>query len=302
MNVRIDIGICTFRRPQITETLRSVAALVVPDEIELRIIVADNDDTPSAKTTVSNLQLPFPLSYVHAPSRNISIARNAILEHTTASYLAFVDDDERVDPFWLRALYNKAIAQKADVVFGPVIAEYPENCPEWIVSGDYHSVTESETVSQVQTGATCNVLIHLNSKAYDGLRFDRTLGKSGGEDTVFFHEIASRGGLMFFAHDALVYEKALPQRLSADWLIKRRYRSGQSHAVAMLRAPSATILTRIALASKASAKTVACYGAMAFCFSNTDRRLWWRIRGALHRGVVSKCFGSREDTLYGFSQ
>jgi len=301
VTVRIDIGICTFQRPQIVDTLRSLAAIKVPKNAELRIIVADNDDAPSAESVVAAEKLPFPLIYIHAPSRNISIARNAVLDNATAPYLAFIDDDETVDPNWLNGLYDEAIARQADVVFGPVFAEYPPETPEWIVAGDYHSVTEPATVSQVHTGPSGNALIHLASSACSGQRFDLTLGKSGGEDTVFFSEIAAHGGKLFFAHDAHVFEKAAEQRLSADWLIKRRYRYGQSYATAKIRSSITPFATRVTLVVKATLKAAVCYGAVALNTFNNCRRQRWRIRGALHRGVVSKCFGSKEDTLYGVS-
>lgn len=298
MTVRIDIGICTFRRPQVTETLASLAEMIHPEGVQLRVIVADNDVEPTARETVAAVSLPFELIYLHAPSRNISIARNAILAKADADYLAFIDDDETVDPHWLVELYAKARAKQADVVFGPLIARYPPETPAWMVEGDYHSVTQPKDVSEVRTGATCNALINLKSKACEGLVFDTTLGQSGGEDTVFFYNVAERGGRMFFAHKAIVYEIAASKRLSLDWLIERKYRSGQSHAVAMLRgSPGAA--TRVTLSAKAAMKAAFCTLGTGANLFRPARRNYWRIRGALHRGVISKCFGSREKALYG---
>ncbi|MBZ9922615.1 glycosyltransferase family 2 protein, partial [Mesorhizobium sp. BR1-1-7] len=43
-NRRIDIGVCTFRRPELADTLRSLDAMDRPAGFDVRVIVADNDD------------------------------------------------------------------------------------------------------------------------------------------------------------------------------------------------------------------------------------------------------------------
>ena len=52
----IDIGICTFRRPELRETLISLFALAVPSGVTIRLLVADNDGQPSAKALVDELR------------------------------------------------------------------------------------------------------------------------------------------------------------------------------------------------------------------------------------------------------
>ena len=90
----IDIAVCTFRREHIVDTLRSIAQLELPADTTIRIIVADNDDIPSARECIERAAREFGLNltYVRAPARNISIARNACLDAATAPFLAFIDD------------------------------------------------------------------------------------------------------------------------------------------------------------------------------------------------------------------
>ena len=54
--VHIDICMCTFRRPHIAETLRSLSTLELKPEWELRVIVADNDETPTWILSVSPIR------------------------------------------------------------------------------------------------------------------------------------------------------------------------------------------------------------------------------------------------------
>ena len=95
-NRSIDIGVCTFRRAELADTLRSLAAMDMPSGFDVSVIIADNDDTPSARDLVTALsrELTLPIHYRHAPARNISIARNACLDASTADFVAFIDDDE----------------------------------------------------------------------------------------------------------------------------------------------------------------------------------------------------------------
>src|SRR3954471_8661560 len=107
--VSVDICICTFRRPFLAETLRSLAALE-REGTDVRLIIADNDKVPSAKSLVDQARegFPFPVTYLHAPSSNICIARNACLDAALADYVAFIDDDETVSPQWLSCLLAAA--------------------------------------------------------------------------------------------------------------------------------------------------------------------------------------------------
>lgn len=164
--VQIDIGICTFRRPELAATLRSLAAVAVPPSATLRVIVADNDTTSSAKALVESLRpdLPFEITYVHCPASNISIARNACLDNATGEFLAFIDDDETASSGWLVRLLEEAQATGADAVLGPVRAHYAPSAPAWMRHGDFHSTFPVWVKSEIRTGYTCNALLRLRPR------------------------------------------------------------------------------------------------------------------------------------------
>ena len=73
-NRSIDICVCTFRRPELADTLRSIAAMDMPAGFDVSVIVADNDDARTAEPLVAELgqELKLPIRYRHAPARNIS--------------------------------------------------------------------------------------------------------------------------------------------------------------------------------------------------------------------------------------
>ena len=57
------------------------------------------------------------ISYIHAPARNISIARNACVEAATGKWIAFIDDDELASENWLQHHYDEAIRKGHDLEF-----------------------------------------------------------------------------------------------------------------------------------------------------------------------------------------
>ena len=299
--MNIDICICTFRRAHIAESLRSLAQLEKAPNWQLHIIVADNDDTPSAEALVKTTaqELGLNVLYVHAPARNISIARNACLSAATAPLVAFMDDDELATPQWLKALVNEIETSKTDVVLGPVKALYAPDTPNWMQTGDFHATLPVWVNGKIITGYTCNVLLRRNSPAIKGLTFRPELGRTGGEDTAFFDNVTKAGGKISFAQDAWLHEAVTPARASLSWLFKRRFRSGQTHGLLLLEAARFSLSARLKALTLALAKGVFCYGMAAINIWQPVRWRFWLLRGAIHHGVVRRLMGKNLLEQYG---
>ncbi len=297
--VRIDICVCTYRRPGLEDTLHSIGMLNVPDGAAVRIIVADNDVEPSARDLVYRLAslLPFNVSYVHCPASNISLARNACLETATGDLLAFVDDDETVSPDWLIELLRAAAETGADAVLGPVRAVYGEDAPRWMKRGDFHSTLPVWVGGEIHTGYTCNVLLHPSSPKLAGRRFNLALGRSGGEDTEYFARLHEAGGTIAFSPRAVVYEPVPPGRANFTWLAKRRFRMGQTHGRLLARNGGGVAMAREI--GVAGAKVAYCLTATALTVMSARRRNRSLLRGIMHAGVVSGLLGVREIVQYG---
>ncbi|MDQ0458375.1 glycosyltransferase [Rhizobium paknamense] len=297
--VRIDIGICTFRRQELRATLLSLAMIDVPEGVSLRIIVADNDQSPSAAALVDGLRqsLPWGICYVHCPAGNISIARNACLDASDADYLAFIDDDETASQTWLTALFKVARDSGADAVLGPVQAVYGASAPGWMSKGDFHSTFPVFVGGDIRTGYTCNVLLDLKSPRLEGRRFNLALGKTGGEDTEFFTHIHRQGGKIAYAGEAWVNEPVTEGRASFNWLAKRRYRMGQTHGRLLMEKSGA--LGRVKQVPLAAAKAAFCFAAALLTVFLPVRRNRFILRGLLHVGAISGLLGFREIHQYG---
>lgn len=298
MAVIVDVCVCTYRRPSLLGTLESIARQRLPEGIAVRVIVADNDDVPSARDLVQQARSAFGLDcvYLHAPARNIAVARNACLDAADAPLMAFIDDDETATETWLAQLVSFWRLFGDTIIFGPVEAVYPIG-PAWLRKADLHSIMPViRKGGQIATGYTSNVLIDRSALA-DALRacrFDPELGRSGGEDTVFFHALHNRGARLGYCVDALVNEVVTPHRARLGWLLKRSFRAGQTHCRVSLSAGG----SRAAMTFVAAAKVAYCLigaGAGAASPSGWRRAL---VRGALHAGVFAGSLGMSDLLLY----
>ena len=292
----IDILVCTFRRPQVARTLASLDAQELPAGHTLRIVVADNDDHPSARDTVlaAAERMRHEVIYLHAPARNISVARNACLDAADADRVAFIDDDETAAPGWLAALLDCVDRTGADAAFGPVQAVYGPDAPDWIRRQDHHSTIAQRRAGVVETGNAGNVMIRWRATPWQHERFDPALGRSGGEDTEFFFRLRRLGARFEIAEHARTFEPVDPKRLTFGWLCRRKFRTGQSYTNA-----AAGQAARIGLLAAAAAKVVYCMGAAAVRVNRPDETRFWMLRGIFHAGVCAGCLSVPQAQLYG---
>lgn len=298
----IDICVCTFRRPELAATLRSIAALDLPAGFSVGIVVADNDDEPSAEPLVERLasEIRLPVRYRHFPARNISVARNGCLEVSRARYIAFIDDDETATPQWLSQLMATLEREEADAVLGPVRAVYGNEAPTWMKAGDFHSTFPVWVKGAIRTGYTCNVLLQMDAPSIAGRRFSLARGQSGGEDTEFFDAVTRDGGRIGFAAHAWVEEIVPPARATFGWLARRRFRVGQTHGHLLRgRLSGPSLPGQLALAS---AKAGYCLLASMLTAASPVRRNRNMLRGIMHAGAVSGLLGLRELRQYGVTR
>lgn len=299
--MRLIVGVCTYQRPQLAETLHSLFALDWPEGVHGSILVADNDEQPTAMHLVQALSAssPVELRYLHAPARNISVARNAILEAASreAAFLAFIDDDEVAPPNWIAALWARMVETEADVVLGPVRGIYGPEAPAWMRKGRFHDTLPTCGRNRtIRTGYTCNVLLRLHRAALAERRFDLQFGCSGGEDTLFFAGANAAGATIVYAPEAVLHEVVPPERARLHWLLRRRYRMGHTHA-RLLREESSPVPKRACVLALSKAAVCATMALLLVPFAVGRNRLI--LRGALHMGTFASLVGAPSVRIYG---
>lgn len=295
----LDICVCTYRRPHLKDTLTSLQALQAPTGTSINILVIDNDDTPSAQGIVDAFagQTTLCVRYAHCPQENISIARNGALVHSNARYLAFIDDDEIATPDWLVHLFKTMKRDAAAVVLGPVDAVYDPKAPAWMRTTAIHETRPVWVDGKIITGYTCNVLMDMQSPAIQNLEFDLNLGRTGGEDTKFFTAAHQAGARISYAPNARVREDVPHNRAMMGWLLRRRFRMGQTHG--RILGNAANLPATLRHLTIACGKVIFCLGAAAFQIFDAARRNTSVLRAALHIGTASGLLGLQERPQYG---
>ena len=300
----VAVGVCTFQRPALSQTLRTLEGQVLPDGTSLTIIVIDNDTTPSARDMVERFAglSSHSVIYRHAPAGNISIARNAALDVADErgfKVFAFIDDDELAPADWLRRLVARLSQGDADVVVGPIRAIYAPDAPRWMQRLRLHD-THPELGSDGRpiAGHSCNVIMDLSVPALNGRRFDLARGISGGEDTAFFKDAAEAGARLALAPLARLDEPVTPARARLSWLLKRRFRMGQTHG-SLLRKHQSGVVAHLTMLPLALSKVLYCatVALLAAPFSGTRNANL--LRGALHFGTVAALIGIKDVSIYG---
>ena len=287
----LTVGVCTFRRESLAETIASLGAQSLPPDA---VIVADNDEVPSARPLAERAaaRAGLRLAYVHAPARNISVARNAVLDEAQrlgADMLAWIDDDEAAPVRWL-AQMSAALTADLAAVFGPTRAVYPPGAPDWMARLRPHDQVVPVTRGAVRCGHTGNALVRFGARGLAGLRFDEALGRTGSEDTAYFLAGHAQGAAYALV-DAPVFEPVPAARLSEGWLAERKARAGSVYYRTLPEGGARAGLLAVP-------KAAYCMGAALIARSEGARRAA-RLRGAFHEGVVRAALGMQPADHYG---
>ncbi|MFZ2101137.1 MAG: glycosyltransferase [Oricola sp.] len=294
----VSVAIASIGRPSLAGTLRSLARVSLPAGIDLSVVVADDSRDGAATRLVKGLDLGcLPVTCLPVASANISSARNALLDAVPGGWLIFVDDDEWVERDWLERLFACQRDFRADVVIGPVIPDYPEDTPAWLVRANPLFMNWGHRGKRLTTGRGGNTLVRMDMVRRFGLRFDPALGLTGGEDTAFFAEAAALGAVIVATDDAIAREHVPAERLLPSYILSRARRAGQSYA--NMRMAGADAGRRVPVALDALAKCSVA-GLAMLVLRPFDRAASFRMRQkfALNRGKLRAVFGLPLAELY----
>ncbi len=241
----LTICICTFRRPELLEQLLAVLLVQLPvadakagaGNRSVEVIVVDNDPHGSAGAVLNAARIRWGgrLTSLHVSTPNISLARNKAVHAASGEWLAMIDDDEIPLPGWIEHLTEAQRCYQADVVFGPVLVHYAPEVSTWLQRGGYFERRRLVTGTAVgsRDARTSNVLVRRSallamcpSEKADG-PFDESYGRTGGEDSILFRELARRGATMVWCDEAPVSELVPMDRANPRWLLARSFRTGQ---------------------------------------------------------------------------
>ncbi|HWY23287.1 MAG TPA: glycosyltransferase, partial [Nevskia sp.] len=230
------------------------------------------------------------------PQKNIAITRNRTVELARGRWLAFIDDDERASPDWLRRLVEAAERDDADGVLGPVLPEVPPDAPAWIRRGRFYDWPRqpSGTVVPRNRLRFGNVLLRGELLGDRAASFDPDYGLTGGEDGDLLARLAERGARIVWCDEAAVREPVEVSRLSLRWLLRRAMRGGQDFARHSLngRYGEAGLARRLRLVLRAATQLLAALVLALMCWPfGRHHAAHWLTRASANFGKLSVLWG-----------
>lgn len=227
---KVVICIITFHRLKgLQRLLESIQQLTFKDTEppDWGVVVVDNDAEASARTLVDQFRTSFPVPILYGvePCQGIAAARNqAVSLAPECDFIAFIDDDETADPYWLDQLLLVQKTYQADIVTGQVLPDFEETPPKWIIRGGFFNRRRLKTGTQVHFAATHNTLVkYAWTQKLDG-PFDMRFNLTGGSDSHFSRRVIQGGGKVVWADEAIVTEYNPPNRVKTSWLLQRSFR------------------------------------------------------------------------------
>ena len=207
------------------DTVRSLFAQAGLSRSDHEIIVADDDPEHSGRGPILKLaeHAPVEVRYIVCGARNISRCRNVCLEAARGVWVAFIDDDQVVEPNWLQEMISTATEFEADAVKCYVRAIYPPETPDWIRAGRAYTYDYGQTGKEVLVAPTCGILFRRDFLGARALLFDVNLGITGGEDIEYFMRYRELGGKIVSCRTAVANEIVAPERVN-PLRLKRRLR------------------------------------------------------------------------------
>ena len=194
----ISVVVCTYNGSRtLQDCLEGVAALAYPD---LDAIVVDDGSTDS----VPEIAARFPVRLIRTANRGLSAARNTGWQAARGEIVAYLDDDARPDPHWLRYLAHAYATTDHDAIGGPNIAPAGDG---WIADAVANSpggpmhVLVSDTEAEHIPG--CNMSFRRAAlEAVGG--FDPRY-RTAGDDVDLCWRLMDQGGTIGFHPGAMVW-------------------------------------------------------------------------------------------------
>lgn len=230
-DLKISIAICTRQRPKmLSRLLESIASMNYPEGVDVSIDIFENNTTKTLTHLIEKFsqKIPAEVNYHLEQRTGIPIVRNTALnvaKEASVSHIIFLDDDERVDQFWLTNLWNYYLeCDDSSVIQGAVISHIESKKNRYLHKHFQRPIRS--TGDTLETCATNNLLVKLSVFFDHQLFFDETRPLAGGTDSKLFHKAREHGVPLYYCAESIVYEDIPEQRVTFKWLARRNYRIG----------------------------------------------------------------------------
>ena len=246
----ISVVVCTYNRAALLQqALRSLFAQK-PAGLAYEIVVIDNNSADETPEVVEKLKAesPVPLRYFRETRQGNAYARNAGVDHSTGSIVAYIDDDVIADENWVAVMSN-AFAREPELSFvgGKILPVWENDPPSWLTSAhwaplallDYGNEPLSIAGESPRGLLTANIGIRREVFAEVGgflTSLQRVKGGIGSmEDTEFLMRVCRSGKRGKYLPELITWAWVDPERMTKAY--HRRWHTGHGHFYAVMNDP-----------------------------------------------------------------
>lgn len=223
----VTIVVCTFNRAEMLgEAIESLTALQTRGEFSYEILVVDNASTDNTTDVVARIarETLIPVRCVRETAKGVVHARNRGVAEAHGEWIAFFDDDQLADRYWLSSLMYAAGQQKVRCVGGAVHLKLPAGTSRELAPvcrmllGETVGMETARAYNHRVTPGTGNLMIH--ASVFDEVgAFDPAFHKRG-EDTDLFLRMLDSGIAGWYTPQAVVHHVIPAERLESDYLVR----------------------------------------------------------------------------------
>ena len=241
--IRLSLIIPTHNRSErLIAALESVIRQDLP-AADWECVIVSNNSTDDTVARFGDFAARYPglnLRLVTEDGPGVSYARNRGIAETSAPLLVFIDDDERINPGFLRAYADFFDAHPDAVVAGGrIIAEYVTGRPAWLSKYtempianpmDFGDAVRPFPAGRVPGGGN---MAFRRSAALRYGGFDPSLGRVGrmligGEENDFFERLMRGGETCWYVPGAVMWHIIPPEKLTESYFRRLCYNVGVS--------------------------------------------------------------------------
>jgi glycosyltransferase involved in cell wall biosynthesis len=246
------------------------------------ILVVDNastDDTPSVVSQQASLP---ELRYVHEPKLGLTHARQRGFNETQGSWIAYVDDDNLLEPGWIAAIADAIDAYpEAGGIGGRVALQWDSPPPEAVADFGFCFAEQElgESAQEVESLVGAGMVLKREALVASGWAaaplLDDRIGTSlvSGGDTEMALRVRGAGYRLRYAPKAVMYHRMPTGRASVKYLLRINRSLGATSAVVSLLGWTADFQTWVTSAQ----------GNNRLRMREATAGLWWSLRAGRKR-------------------
>lgn len=241
--IETSVIIATYNRAG--SLLRTLGSLARQNEEPGRfeIVVANNNSTDGTEQACRDFAGAHPelnLTVVFEPQQGLSPARNAGIAASRGRYLAVIDDDEEVNPGFVKAYRTFFETHPGFAAAGgKIIPRYESPLPQWYTPYAERPIAGpldlGDTVREMPSGrypGGGNMAIRRTAVEHYGA-FDPRLGRTGsnpmgGEEKDLFARLRAGGGRIGYVPGAVIYHIIPASKLTPEYFKRLTRMTGVS--------------------------------------------------------------------------